>query len=216
MRRAWKVRFAGWPPVRRAAAGIDVTHKLRQPGRRCERLPRALAHDGRGDPRSEALFAVDPQNPGELARGVGVEDVGRGLAGGRVHPHVERRVVRVGEAACGVVELQRRDPEIEQHAVDGRQAETRENLGKLVIDGVHQGGARLVGLQPGCGERERVGVAVDADEAGLRVRCQQRLRVTRHAERGVDHDRVRACECGREQFEHPTEQHRHVPVRHLR
>ena len=46
-----------------------------------------------------------------------------------VHPHVERRVDAVGEAAVGLVELQRADAEVEEDAVDGRQAEVGDDVG---------------------------------------------------------------------------------------
>ena len=66
--------------------------------------------------RGEPLVAVLAQHPRQCPAVVAVDDVGGGRTAGRVHPHVERRVLRVGEAALGVVELQRADAEVEQDA----------------------------------------------------------------------------------------------------
>ena len=46
----------------------------------------------------------------------------RHRARGLVHPHVQRRILRVREAAVGDVELQRRDAEVEEDAVGGVEA----------------------------------------------------------------------------------------------
>ena len=57
IRSAWKVRFAGWPPVRRVAAGIGAD-QLGQPRGARERLAFALPHHRVGDPPGEPLVAV--------------------------------------------------------------------------------------------------------------------------------------------------------------
>ena len=67
MRRAWKVRLAGWPPVRCDAAGTAARSTSTRRAERGERLLLALAQDGRGDPAGEALLAVGLQDPGEVA-----------------------------------------------------------------------------------------------------------------------------------------------------
>ena len=83
-----------------AGGGRDRrAHQLGEPGGAGERLPRPLPHDGVGDPAGEPLLAVLPQHPGQPRRLVGVDDVGRGDALRLVHPHVQRRVLGVGEAA---------------------------------------------------------------------------------------------------------------------
>ena len=58
---------------------------------------------------------------------------------GLIHAHVERGVAGVGEAALVLVELHRRDAEVEQHAVDAVDAEVGAGpSGSLVVDGVDQ------------------------------------------------------------------------------
>ncbi len=123
MRRAWKVRLAGCPPVRRAGAGIVVAEQVDETRGAGERLGLALLDDGSGDLAGELLLAVGAQDPGELGGRVAVEHVGRGRALGVVHPHVERGVLGVGEAALANVELHRGDTEVEQDAVGRLDAE---------------------------------------------------------------------------------------------
>ena len=76
-----------------------------------------------GDLAGEPLLAVVAQDPLEVGGGVGVEDLGGGDAGGLVHPHVERRVLAVGEAPVGLVELEGGDAEVEEAASTSGDAE---------------------------------------------------------------------------------------------
>ena len=73
-----------------------------------------------GDAAREALFAVAEDRVGELALGRPRDQIGGGLALRSVHAHVERFVALKAEAAARRVELQRRDAEIGQRAVDHR------------------------------------------------------------------------------------------------
>ena len=125
-----------------------------------------------------------------------------------VHAHVQRRVLGVGEAALGDVELHGRDAEVEQHAVDaGQRRATSSTSRHPVVDGVDEVDARGEAGQPAPAARQRVRVAVEPDEGELRVRGEQRLGVPAEAERGVDDDRRPVGERRGEQGEHPVEQH---------
>ena len=94
-----------------------------------ERLLAAAADDRAGDRPREALLAVAAEDRRASSRSdASLTSSRRGEVGRRVHPHVERRVDRVGEAALGPVELHRRDAEVEQdrvrlHVVRGQLAE---------------------------------------------------------------------------------------------
>ena len=112
----------------------------------------------------------------------------RGRVG--VHPHVQRRVGGVAEAAVGAVELQRGDPEVEQHALDLGDAEPVEDLGQFVEDGRDEGGAvgEAGGLDPAGRLGAGVGVAVEADQPEAGVGVEQGQGVTGQSERGVDQD----------------------------
>ena len=137
IRSAWKVRLAGWPPVRRAGAGISAYSSSTRRAEVVNGVVLALPDHGGGDLAREPLLAVLAEHPGQLLGRVGVEDVGGGRAGGAVHAHVERRVLGVGEAALADVELHRGDAEVEEDGVHGVEAELVEDVGKLVVDGVH-------------------------------------------------------------------------------
>ena len=120
MRSAWKVRLAGLPPVRLAACGSASRISSTSRALLVNGSFVALAHDRGDDPLGLLLLAVRPQDPDELARRVGVEDLGGADAGRLVHAHVERGVLGVGEAAVGLVELHGGDAEVEEHALDAR------------------------------------------------------------------------------------------------
>ena len=123
---------------------MAALEQLDEAGGGGEGLLLALPDDGGGDAAGEPLLAVLAQDPLELGGVVGVEDLGRGDAGALVHPHVQRRVVAVGEAPLGLVQLQRGDPEVEEHGVDRVQAQVVEDRGQLVVHRVHPGEAVAV------------------------------------------------------------------------
>ncbi len=141
MRSAWKVRLAGLPPVRLAVCGSAARISSTRRALLLNGSFLALAHDRGDDPLGLLLLAVGPQDADEFARRVGAEDLRGAHAGRLVHAHVERGVLGVGEAAVRLVELHGGDAEVEQHALDARDAEPVEYVGQLVVDGVHQGGA---------------------------------------------------------------------------
>jgi hypothetical protein len=122
-----------------------------------------------------------------LLAGLG-EDVG-GAAAASLHPHVEGRVDGVGEAAVGLVQLQRRDPEVEEHPLRLRHSEIGQDLGDRVVHRVHQPYPRTEGCEPASGELEGLRIPVDAHDRRLRAAFQQRLGVAAHAQGGVDDDR---------------------------
>ena len=177
-----------------------------------ERLAGPLAVDRRGDAGGEALLAVDPEHARQILRRVGVDDVGGGAPGARVHPHVQRGVGGVAEAAVGAVQLQRGDAEVEQDALHLVDAEAVEDVGQLVEDGGDQGGAVGVagGLDPAGGLGAGVGVAVQADQPEAGVGVEQRQRVAGQPERGVDEDGAVGGAGGGEEFGDPLEQDGHV------
>ncbi len=195
------------PPGR---GGDRRPHQLGQLRGRGQRGGAAGAVDRLGDPPGEALLAVLAQHPGELGDRVVVDDVAGGGAGGRVHPHVQRRVLGVGEPALGEVELHRGDTEVEQHAVHAVEPERGEHLGHPVVHGVHEVGAPGESRQPGAAALERRRVAVEPDEGELRVRLEQRLGVPAQPQRGVDDGGGPVRQRRGEQGEHALEQHGHV------
>ncbi len=187
-----------------------VVEQLDQAGRGGERLGLARAHHGVGDLAGEPLLAVLPQDAGQVGGGVRVEDVGGGGTAGAVHAHVEGCVLAVGEAALHHVELEGGDTEVEEHRVDGREAEVVEDVGDLVVDGVHAGEAGPVLGQPLAGEREGLGVAVDADDPGERAALEDRLGVAAEAERRVDEHGTLVVQRRGQEGDDPVQEDRDV------
>ena len=118
-----------------------------------------------------------------------------------VHPHVERRVLRVREAALDPVELQRRDAEVEQDAVDLGNPEAVEGVDDAVVDGVHELRAVAERGEALPGDAEGVEVAVEADDGQLGEALEERLGVTGHAEGGVDEHGAGAADRRGEQLD---------------
>ncbi len=113
MRMAWKTRRAGWPPVRRVAAGmalrtISASSVVVAMGRAAT-MARAMRRAKRPSP-----FSANKLGQGALVEAV--DHVRRAAARGRVHAHVEWRLAAVGEASFRDVELWRRHAEVEDHA----------------------------------------------------------------------------------------------------
>ena len=142
--------------------------------------------DGPDDPIGELLLTPPTQDPGELVRIRGVEELGCSRPVALVHAHVEWRVDRVGESALGPVDLQAGQPEIEQDRVGVGVAEVVEHLGKLVVDGMDECDTLTETFQSASGQVQGLGVAVDADKDGVRTAGQDGLGMTAHAQGPVN------------------------------
>ena len=141
MRRAWKTRLAGCP-ARCSAAGVAAISSSTSCAEVEQRRDGPLAHDAAGVARGELLLAVLVEDAAQARLVVLGEDAGGGQLGRVVHAHVERGILRVREAALDLVELHRRDAEIEEDARDRRDAQLVEHLGDLVVDRVDEVDAR--------------------------------------------------------------------------
>jgi hypothetical protein len=196
------------PPRRRRHRRVEQLDQLRAAGERRGRPPPGHRL---GDAQGEALLAVLAQHPGQRRHRVGVEHLRGGDAGRLVHPHVQVRVLGVGEPAGGRVELQRRHPQVEQDPLDGGQPQLRDDLADAVVHGVHQ--VRAVGERGEAppGQGQGVGVAVETDEGEPRVLGQQRRRVAAETQRRVHQRRGTSGERGREEFGDAGQEHRDVP-----
>ena len=126
-------RYAGWRPgSRRGPARRAARSGRRAPGPARRTIRSAIRRANRSSPYSRRIA-------GQLRDRVGVEHLGGGQAGGVVHPHVERGVLGVGEAALAEVELHARDAEVEEHAVDVGEALVGQHVGDLVVHRVDAG-----------------------------------------------------------------------------
>ena len=211
IRIAWKVRLAGWPPAKRAGAGIAAVIASTSSKVVVERPARRTIWPAIRS--GVALLAVLAQDAREAAAVPGVDELGGGQLLVGVHPHVERRVVGVGEAALARVDLHRGHAEVEvddvgAHALLGELPEAVLEVG---ADEARR--ARHLGGELGerlLGER----VAVDRDQrAGGPEAVGDQPRVAGGAERAVDGDlpglRV-------ERFDQLTRQDGDVGARHVK
>ena len=115
MRIAWNVRVAGCLPGSRvgtAAATMAASCPVAR-----DRLDGAGRHDGAGNAPGEPLLAERAQHGDDVALAGPCQPLRRALPRLVVHPHIERPVLHETEAATGLVELRRRDPQVHQHAL---------------------------------------------------------------------------------------------------
>lgn len=187
---------------RRGRRGLQ---DLDEASRRGDPLVGSLAHDARRVPGRELLVAAAVEQFAQRGLVVVVHDVFGGDAARAIHAHVERCVPGVGEAALGLVELERGDPEVEQHGVDLAEAEFVERFREAVVDGVHERHAVAEARESTSRELERIGVAIDAHEAGGGARGEHGLGVAAHAEGRVDVDGPLAVEGGSEELDATSE-----------
>ena len=202
--------MAGWPPLALDAAGIGAPAAPPVPAAGQGRGP-ALLDDAAGDALGEALVAEVAQQPSDLAlREVTQEVSGGGAVRGGVHPHVQRRIDRVGEAAIGGVDLEAGQPKVHHHSVGAGQPELFEHLGDLVVGGVDQGGPpRHSGaVQAFPGELEGLRIAIDADEVSVGRRLEHGCGMAAHAERRVHVDRARLLQRRSEELDGSVEEDR--------
>ena len=160
IRIAWKVRFAGWPRPKRYAGGTaariaSTSSQVVSSGRR-RTISAAIERAWRSSPSSRIAAASRV-----AGHSLTTSSALRRLRG--VHPHVERRVVGVGEAALGGVELERGDPEVHEDDV-GAHAARREALERVGEVGADE--ARSADRAPARARRSarRRRVAVDRDQ----------------------------------------------------
>src|ERR1700722_9780197 len=110
------------------------------------------------------------------------DDVGSARAV-TAHAHVERPIEAKRKAARGIVDLHRRDADVEHDTVDrGRAANDGFQIGETILDQIEPALRRLDQAKT---RIDRVLIAIDADDAGA-GRRQDRLRIAAGAERGLD------------------------------
>ncbi len=114
------------------------------------------------------------------------------------HAHVERRIEAEREAARRIVELHRRDAEIESNAVDLANAVRRQQLFHFAEAALDQSEPAGEAFRQRGAVLDRRRVAVDGADAALR-RFEQATAIAAGAEGGIDIDRtVARCQA----FEH--------------
>ena len=125
------------------------------------------------------------------------------------HAHVEGALDAEGEAARGLVELHRRDANVEGRTIETRQAKARSHR--------HAGGelrmfeheAAVICFDKRLPRRNGVGIAVEGQHAGARC-FQYRLRITASTKCSVE---IKAALAHIERVEHLFQEHGNVPGR---
>ncbi len=194
------MRVDGW-----ISPGALPQHRADDFGERArgrDRLFVARLHDRPRDRPRETLLAERGDDGGKIAVGGGVDEIG-GAKTLAAHAHVERTVVAEREPAFRLIELHRRDAEIEQDAVDRAMAETLRDMFEIGEAVFHQGEPALRLLDQSEALGHRIAVAVDADDARA-AHIQDAARVPAGAERAVDGD---AAIARRQKLQHLAGKH---------
>lgn len=97
--------------------GHRLIDQFRQLAGALQRCLLARLHDAPGDASGETFLAVFLEHPGDLVLVGTGQPGGSGLAGLRVHAHVQGAVAHEAEAALRGVQLGRRDAEVQQDPV---------------------------------------------------------------------------------------------------
>src|SRR3989304_3414097 len=183
MRRAWNVLVAGVdflprPPAPARPAGLAWLWRRRGG---------ATTDDGAGDAAARPLLAQTPQDGGELGFARLVDPVGGRPLRPRPEAHVQGRLDAEAEATRRARQLHRGEAEVEEDAVDRREAALAADglyLPEVAlddVDGVAEAGETLARQGHGL----RVGVEAAGGAAG-RGRIEDRLGVAAAAHRAVD------------------------------
>ena len=105
-----------------------------------------------------------------------------------IEAHVERLVALEREPAPRLVELVRRHPEVEQDRLGGGDVAAPGHLAHVAEARAHQPDPLAVGGEALAGPPEGLGVDVQPQQADARARLlEERLRVSAHPHRPVDH-----------------------------
>src|SRR5437773_961483 len=148
----------------------------------------APPRDRPGNPPRVRLLAVLDQDPRELGLGQPVHEVSGGLAAGGIEAHVERLVALEREAAPRRLELVRRHAEVEQERPRARDAVRLRRPPEVPEALPREAHALAEPREPRAGVPHCLGVHVEAQEPdGRGARHQQRLGMTTHSHRPIDH-----------------------------
>ena len=107
------------------APPVDLLDETAELARGLERMELAPRDDLAGEPPGMGKLAVGPEHLVQPGLGIFFQDGGGGRLRPPVHAHIERAVGVEAESALRRVELERRDPQVEEHAADLAEVESR-------------------------------------------------------------------------------------------
>ena len=146
--------------------------------------------DGAGNLLGKTLLTEGLQYPGDIFHVCLGQPLCGALATGGVHPHIERTIFHKAEAALGIIQLGRRDPQIQQEAIHLAEQTALIQIGGDAGEGaVHDFKTGILNFGR-LGNRLRIAVDGDQSTVGAKV-LQDQTRVTTTAKSTVDVDTVR-------------------------
>lgn len=150
------------------ATRLYAGHEAAELVRGDERAPGPAAHDRARDARGLGLLAELGEDPPEVALVPGVHQVGRRELEPRVGPHVEGTSRAKAEATGVVGELDRREAEIEEDAIDADEVVLAGHCGEIREIGVDEYGAIAEARQLPSRDRQSRRVDVEPEKPAIR------------------------------------------------
>ena len=185
----------------------DTRDDLGQGPRRVDGVLAARLDDGARDGAGMTLFAQCRDDEPELALTGARNNVGRARAV-TAHAHVERPIEAKRKAARGIVDLHRRDADVEHDTVDrGRCLPTMAS--RLENRSSTRSSRPWACLDQAGALGDRALIAIDADDAGA-GRRQDRLRIAAGAEGRID---VKSAVANAEPFDGAAAEHGNMTSR---
>jgi hypothetical protein len=173
------------------AIGIeDFVDGFDKVGRSANGLASAANRDRVSNRSAGRLFAEPKEEIRQFALVGGRKELGRRRPLRGIKSHVERTGSLKAEAACGIGQLIRRKPEIEQDSVDPFDAELFQDFRQLGIAGLIQHAARVVQDLGRLSEHHWVAIESDQFSGGTEV-FEENAAVTAGSDRAVHHDQSR-------------------------
>ncbi len=186
MRSAWNTRRAGLPAAKRAGVGIRRLMISTSSHVVLDRLLLPRRDDAARDRLRVPLLAVAPEDVGQCIRTQCVDEVCRRDLEFRVHAHVERRIVGIGEAPLAPVELHGGDTQVHEDHVGRRFLTRGQNAGEVALVELAFAGRGAGDVAEEVGD---AGITIDGDENTRRAESSRdRLGVASGPEGTVDGD----------------------------
>ena len=181
---AWKVLLAGCGPSLRAFAGTAaLIISTSWPVEVIGSFFSGLYNKGR-DTRSPFFFSIRRNDPRQLFLIIPVYHVVSRKPIFLIHPHIQRSVVHIGKSPLRIVQLKRRNSQVQNRSVKSVYIQFSENLLDIRIVALNKTLLTRKGVESLFCRRQSISVPVDTDQHPLFLkasgisRCCDRLRPT--------------------------------------
>ena len=157
------------------------------PGQIARAIKRSVLANRAGDAPGHALFAISFDDAGQVSLRRRIDHVAGRAWCIRAHSHIERAISLKTEPAIRLVDLVRRDPQIEQNTRDRRDAPSGQDRAEIPKRCSHRADPICERAQMFGRNRDGTRIAVDADQfAGFSQALEQPFGVPTPAQRGID------------------------------